>query len=288
MSFGDDPGALSLGHCLQLVPLRFRLHSCPSPVPFRDQFHLIPLRLCRAAHRRVQLPLAPHDLLLLYLDLLLPFYHFHFQLFRAYLLACLGLLQRIRQLCFRSSRVDLLIILRFLDLKVALRFCYRRVRAVPRRLPRLLRLRRLDPRVPLGLCLSDRCIALHLGRSPHPQRLQVPLFVLNVPNREANDFEPHIGHIGGRHVPHLVCEGDAVSVDLLHCHRPENRALLPFQRLQGDLGDFYNRLAEKLLGRRPNRFLASPNLHLRHAVDRNRHSLLRIHPLRAHLQSHHF
>ena len=93
LGLGDDPGALTFGNGLQLVPLRLGLDSRSPPVPLRNQLELVSFGLGGAPDRGVQLTLPPGDFLHLNLDLLLPLDNLHLQLFLADPLASLGLLQ---------------------------------------------------------------------------------------------------------------------------------------------------------------------------------------------------
>ena len=95
LGFRYDTGAFTLGHRLQLVPFGFGLDPLASPVALGDELQLVPFSLGRTANGGIKLPLATQDLLLLDLDLLLPFHDLHLQLLFPDLLAGLRLLERV-------------------------------------------------------------------------------------------------------------------------------------------------------------------------------------------------
>ena len=161
-----------------------------------------------------------------------------------------------------------------LDAEIALGFGDLRVRFEPGRLPGTVRLSLSDARVPLrlgpsdvrvarGLSLADLRVAPDLSGPRAAQRLEVSLLVLDVPEREADDLEAHVRHVGAGHLPHPLGEGLPVLVDLLHRQGAEHGALVPLEGLKRDLCDLIGALPEELLRRGPDRVLAAGNLHLR-------------------------
>ena len=94
------------------------------------------------------------------------------------------------------------------------------------------------------------------------------MLILNVADREADDFQSHVGHVGGGHVADLLGERHPVTVDILNGHGAENGALLALEGLQGDLCNLVDGFAEELLGSGPDGLLAASHLHLSDAVDR--------------------
>ena len=194
------------------------------------------------------------------LDLLGALDDLHLQFLLADLLAGPRLLELIRELGFGATRVCLPVVRRLLDAEIALGFGDLRVRFEPGRLPGTVRLSLSDARVPLrlglsdvrvarGLSLADLRVAPDLSGPRAAQRLEVPLLVLDVPEREADDLEAHVRHVGAGHLPHPLGEGLPVLVDLLHRQGAEHGALVPLEGLKRDLCDLIGAFPEELLRR---------------------------------------
>ena len=173
-------------------------------------------------------------------------------------------------------------------LEVAFGLGDRGVGGEPRRLPLLIGLGFLDAGVAFGLGLADGRVPLDLRGSSYTESLEVALLILDVADREADDFQPHVGHVGGGHVTHLLGKGHTVAVNVLDGHRAENGALLPLEGLQGDLRDLPHGLAQELLRRGAYRILAASDFDLRNAVHRNRDALLGVDPGRVDWKGHNF
>ena len=176
----------------------------------------------------------------------------------------------------------------FLCLIVALGLGDRRVGLEPGGLALLVSGSFLDAGIPLGLGFANRRVPLHLRGPANAKGLEVSLLVLDVTDREADDLQPHVGHVGGRNVSNLLRKSHAIAVNVLDRHRSQDGALLTFERLQGDFGDLCRGLTQKLLSRSANGLLAAPHFHLRHAIDRNRYAFLGVNPGGVDLEGHHF
>ena len=131
---------------------------------------------------------------------------------------------------------------------------------------------RLDHRVAVGLGLGDLRVAFDLGDARLAQRIEVALAVLDVADGEADDAQAHVRHVARRHFLHLLGEGVAVLVNVLHRHRAQDRAQMAFQRLHGDVLDVLGVLAQELLGGGGDGNVVALDLDLRHAVHAHGHA----------------
>ena len=136
--------------------------------------------------------------------------------------------------------------------------------------------RRLDHRVARGEGFADDRIALDLGGALLPQGVEVPLLVADLLDRQDVDVDAHLLQIDGRLVGHLLGEGLAIGVDLLHGERAENRPQVPLQRLEDHPLDLLGAHPEEALRRPAQRGVVAGDLDVGDSFHRHGHAFLRV------------
>ena len=139
----------------------------------------------------------------------------------------------------------------------------------------------------MRLGFANRRVALDFGGAALAERVEIFLLVADLLNREHVDAEPHLLEIGRGLARQLLREALPIAVHFLNRQRPEDRAQVPFERLEDDLLHLDVRHAEKALGRRLERRLVTADLDVGDRLDRHRHALERVRPLDLERDRHH-
>jgi hypothetical protein len=149
----------------------------------------------------------------------------------------------------------------------------------------LQRLRRFDlRRVRLGL--ADRRVALDLRGPPLASALRYSSSSL-ISWIVRTSADAHLFEVDRRFGRELLRKTLPIAVDLFDGQRAENRAQVPFQRLEDHLLHLIVRHAEEPLRRRLERRVVAADLHVRDRLDRDRHSFQRVRPLDLERDRHH-
>ena len=137
-------------------------------------------------------------------------------------------MQLVGKFCFGLAGVCLLVVGGLFNRKGALRLSDGGLCLELCGFASLLGFRSLNGGVPVGVGLSDCGVSLDLCRSTDAQRLEVALFVLNVSNREADDLQAHVRHVGRGYFSDLIGESSPVLVDVFNAHCAQYGALVSF------------------------------------------------------------